>query len=174
VSYHFIGYPEKSKGFIFYCPNRHTKFVEMRHAVFLEDKMMRGHTVPREISLQEKWIYVPTLMIHELIPLMHVHEHTIPTFKVGSLTATPNVNDVPIIQEPEVPNVVIDEEEDQPQNLENDVPNQENLSRSQRVRKSVIPDDFEIYASEEIHMQGDPTLYEEAMRSPHSSKCVKP
>jgi hypothetical protein len=174
VSYHFIGYPEKSKDFVFYCSNRHTKFGEMRHAIFLEDKIMRGRTVPQEISLQEKWVYVPTLMIHEPIPPMTVHEHTIPTFKVGSLMATPNVNDVPIIQEPEVPNAVIDEEEDQPQNLENDVPNQENLRRSQRVRKSVIPDDYEIYASEEIHMEGDPTLYEEAMRSPHSSKCVKP
>jgi hypothetical protein len=47
-----------------------------------------------------------------------------------------------------VSNVVIDEEEDQPQNLENDVPNQENLRRSQRVRKLVIPDDYDIFASE--------------------------
>jgi hypothetical protein len=45
VSYHFIGYLEKSKGFRFYCPNRHTKFVEMRHAVFLEDEMRRRSMV---------------------------------------------------------------------------------------------------------------------------------
>jgi hypothetical protein len=37
VSYHFIGYPDKSKGFCFYCLHRYTKIVEMRHAVFLED-----------------------------------------------------------------------------------------------------------------------------------------
>ena len=42
VSCHFIGYPEKSKGFCFYYPDRHTKFVETRHAVFLEDEMMKG------------------------------------------------------------------------------------------------------------------------------------
>ena len=42
VSCHFIGYLEKSKCFRFYCSNRHIKFVEMRHAVFLEDEMMRG------------------------------------------------------------------------------------------------------------------------------------
>jgi hypothetical protein len=54
VSCHFIGYPEKSKDFYFYCPNRHTKYVEMRHAIFLEDEMMRRSTVPREISLEEK------------------------------------------------------------------------------------------------------------------------
>jgi hypothetical protein len=54
--------------------------------------------------------------------------------------------------------------------LENNVPNQENIRRSQRVRKSAISDDYEIYTSEEIHMEGDPTSYEEAMRSPDSSK----
>ena len=42
VSYHFIGYPEKSKGYRFYCPNRQMKFIETRHAVFLEDDMIRG------------------------------------------------------------------------------------------------------------------------------------
>jgi hypothetical protein len=49
------------------------------------------------------------------------------------------------------------------------VPNQENVRKSQRVRKSAILDDYKIYTSEEIHMEGDPTLYEEAIRSPHSS-----
>jgi hypothetical protein len=170
VSCYFIGYQEKSKGFCFYFPDRHTKYVETRHAIILEDEMMRGSTVPREISLEEKRVYVPTPMIHELIPPIPVYEHIIPTFEVGSSSATPNVNEAPIIQEHEVPNVVIDEEEDQPQNLENNVPNQEIVRRSQRVRKSAIPDDYEIYTSEEIHMEDDPTSYEEAMRSPHSSK----
>jgi hypothetical protein len=50
------------------------------------------------------------------------------------------------------------------------VPNQENVRRSQKVRKSAIPDDYEIYTSEEIHMESDRTSYEEAMMSPHSSK----
>ena len=47
VSCHFIGYLEKSKDFYFYCPDRHTKFVETRHAVFLDDEMMRGSMVAR-------------------------------------------------------------------------------------------------------------------------------
>ena len=42
VSCHFIGYPEKSKGYRFYCPDRQMKFVETSHAVFLEDDMIRG------------------------------------------------------------------------------------------------------------------------------------
>jgi hypothetical protein len=49
VSCHFIGYPDKSKGFHFYCPNRYTKFVEMRHTVFLEVEVIMGSTIHREI-----------------------------------------------------------------------------------------------------------------------------
>jgi hypothetical protein len=170
MSCHFIGYPEKFVGFRFYCPDRHTKYVETGHVIFLEDEMMRGSTMSREISLEEKRIYVPTPIIHELISSVPVQEYISPTFEFGSSSAAPNVNGAPVIQEPEAPIVVIDEEEDQPQNLENNVSNQENIRRSQRVRKSVIPDNYEIYMSEEIHMDGDPTSYEEAMRSPHSSK----
>jgi hypothetical protein len=39
ISYHFIGYPDKSKGYQFYCPERTTKFVDTRHAVILECDM---------------------------------------------------------------------------------------------------------------------------------------
>jgi hypothetical protein len=45
ISYHFTGYPERSKGYRFYCPDRHTKIIETRHAVFLEDNMIRGSMV---------------------------------------------------------------------------------------------------------------------------------
>jgi hypothetical protein len=55
-----------------------------------------------------------TLIIHELIPFVLVQEHISPTFEVGSSSAAPNVNEAPIIQEPKLPNDVIDEEEDQP------------------------------------------------------------
>ena len=37
VSCHFIGYLDKSKGYRFYYPDIHMKFIETRHAVFLED-----------------------------------------------------------------------------------------------------------------------------------------
>jgi len=30
INCHFIGYPKKSKCYSFYCPDRHTKFVETR------------------------------------------------------------------------------------------------------------------------------------------------
>jgi hypothetical protein len=65
VSCHFIGYPERSKGFRFYCPDRFTKFVETRHAVFLEDEMIRGSGTVSKIGLEEKWVYAPNPVIQE-------------------------------------------------------------------------------------------------------------
>jgi hypothetical protein len=65
VSCHLIDYLDKLKGFRFYCPDRYTKIVEIRHAVFLDDEVIRGSTVPREIQLEEKRVYVPTLMVEE-------------------------------------------------------------------------------------------------------------
>jgi hypothetical protein len=65
VSCYFIGNPDKSKGFHFYCPDRYIKIMKTRHAVFLEDDMIRGSTVPREIRLEEKRVCVPTLMVTE-------------------------------------------------------------------------------------------------------------
>jgi hypothetical protein len=53
------------------------------------------------------------------------------------------------------------------------VPNVEAPRRSQKVRRSTILNDYEIYNTEEFHMEGDPTSYEEAMRSAHSSKWLE-
>ena len=54
-----------------------------------------------------------------------------------------------------------------------DVPNVEAPRRSQRVRKSAIPIDYEVYNTEKFQMEDDSTLFEEAMRSDHSSKWLE-
>ena len=53
------------------------------------------------------------------------------------------------------------------------VPQAVALRRSQRERKSAISSDYEVYNIEEVHMEGDPTSYKEAMRSVHSSKWLE-
>jgi hypothetical protein len=63
VSCHFIGYLDKSKGFYLYCPDRYIKIMETRHAIFLEDEVIRGSTVTREIRFEEKRVCVPTPMV---------------------------------------------------------------------------------------------------------------
>ena len=45
--------------------------------------------------------------------------------------------------------------------------------RSQRVKKPANFNDYEDNNSEEVQMQVDPTSFEEAMRSTHSSECLE-
>ena len=42
--------------------------------------------------------------------------------------------------------------------------------RPQRIRKPAISDDYEVYNSEEIQIESDPTSFEEAMKSTNLSK----
>jgi hypothetical protein len=79
LSCHFIGYLDKSKGFYFYCPDRHTKIIEMRHVVFLEDEVIRGSTISQEIRLEEKQIYVPTPMVQE--SFLSIHADVTPKYR---------------------------------------------------------------------------------------------
>ena len=105
VRCHFIGYPEKSKGYPFSCPDRHTKFVEMRHTVFLEDQMVRGSMVARKIDLEEKQVFVPTPMIQE--PFFALPVAAAPTLQntivtapiVSSPVVATNENEEPILQD---------------------------------------------------------------------------
>jgi hypothetical protein len=53
------------------------------------------------------------------------------------------------------------------------VPINEGPRKSQRTRKPAIPKDYEIYISEEIQMEGDRTIFEEVMRSAHSTKWLE-
>jgi hypothetical protein len=183
VSCHFIGYPDKSNGFRFYCSDRYIKIVETRHAVFLEDDMIRGSTVPREIRLEEKRVCVPTPMVAELFfsvpaavtPMTQgnvvaepVADSPVPmaaTPIVGSLMTEVDEELEPVVQEP-----ITNHEEEQQEPPVQDVPHNKPPRRSQRARRSAISNDYEVYVSEEIQMEGDPASFEEAMRNAHSSK----
>ena len=177
VSCHFIGYLEKSKGFCFYCPDRHTKFVETRHAVFLEDEMIRGSMIAREIDLEEKRVYAPTPIIHEpffslpAVAAPTVQDTVVPAPVVIPPVATMNDDEEPVAQDPIEPIATHEGEQQQPQ-TEN-VPIEEAPRRSQRVRKSAISADYEVYNTEEFQMEDDPTSFEEAMKSDHSSKWLE-
>ena len=121
VRCHFIGYLEKSKGFRFYCPDRHTKFVEMRQAVFLEDEMMRGSMVAREIDLEEKRVYAPILMIHEpffslpAVAALTVQDTVVPTPVVIPPMATMKDDEEPFLYDPVESIATHEGEQQQPQ-----------------------------------------------------------
>ena len=76
---------------------------------------------------------------------------------VSSHMATMNEHEEPVLQDPEEPVVTHEGEQQQPhieQASSNETPR-----RSQRVRRSVIPDDYEVYECEEVQMEGDPTSF---------------
>ena len=98
---------------------RYTKFIETRHAAFLEDQMIMGSMVVRKIDLEE------------LIAMDEGEQQQ------------PPVQEMPVAVAP---------------------------SRPQRIRRPIIPDNYEVYNSEEIQMEDDPTSFEETMGSVNSSK----
>jgi hypothetical protein len=129
---------------------------------------------------------VPTLMVAE--PFFSVHAAVTPMLQ-GSVVAEPVVDSpVPVPATPIVgsPMAEVDEEEEpifqepianhkeeqqKPPILE--VPHNEPPRRSKRARRSAISDDYEVYVNEEIQMEGDPTSFEETMRSAHSYKWLE-
>jgi hypothetical protein len=177
VSCHFIGYPDKSRGYHFYCPNKHKKFVETRHAMFLEDDMVRGSMVAQEINLKEKRVYVPTSMVQEpFFSLPIAAAPIVPdTIMIAHVVNSPmtiiNEHEEPVLQNPIEPVVAREEQQQQPhmeQASTNKAPRM-----SQRARKPTISNDYEVYEYKEFQMEGDPTSFEEAMRSAHSSKWLE-
>jgi hypothetical protein len=87
----------------------------------------------------------------------------------------------PIHQEPPEPTAEHEREPPQQPHIEN-VPEPEarneqdfeELRRSKRVRRIAISKEiYKLYNAGIVHMEGDPTSYEEAMSSPHSSKWVE-
>ena len=107
VSYHFVGYPDKSKVYHFYCPHRHTKFVKMRHTTFLEDEMVWGSMAAREINLEENRVHVPTpndsgtIFFSTPVAAVPTVQGTMVTAPVVcSLVATTIENEEPVLQEP--------------------------------------------------------------------------
>ena len=110
----------------------------------------------REIVLEVKWVYASTPMIHE--PFFSLPAIAAPV--VIPPVATMN-DDEESSQDPIEPIATHEGEQQQPQ-IE-DVPNVKAPSRSQRVRKSAISADYEVYNTKEFQMEDDPTSFEEAM-----------
>jgi hypothetical protein len=139
--------------------------------------MIKKSMVAREIDPEEKRVCVPTPMIQEPffeLPVLDapiVRDTVVPTPIVSSLVATMNNDEVHVSQDLIETDATDEGEQQQPQT--EDVPNVEVPRRSQKIRRSAIPDDFEVYNTEEFQMEDDSTLFEEAMRSNNSSKWLE-
>ena len=136
-----------------------------------------GSMVAREISFEEKRVYMATPMVQgpfftiPVVVVPTVQDTVVTTLIVSSPVATMNDDEEPVPQDP-IETIATHEGEQQQPRIEN-VPIEEAPRRSQRVRKSAIPDDYEVYECQEFQMKGDPTSFEEAMRSAHSFKWLE-
>ncbi|GKE36740.1 putative RNA-directed DNA polymerase [Tanacetum coccineum] len=59
----FIGHPERSKGYRFYCPSHGTRIIETHHAEFLENANNSGSGSFRRIELQEAQDETPIINV---------------------------------------------------------------------------------------------------------------
>ena len=113
--------------------------------------------IAQEIDLEEKRVYAPTSMIHEpFFSLLAVVAPTVQDIVVSAPVvippvATMNDDEEPILQDPVEPIATNKGEQQQPH----------------------IPTDYEVYNTEKFQMEDDPTSFEEAMRSDHSSKWLE-
>ena len=59
ISGYFIGYPEKSKGYRFYCPNHSLRIVEIGNAKFIETGEVSGSDDRQLMEIKEIKINIP-------------------------------------------------------------------------------------------------------------------
>uniref|UniRef100_A0A803LV75 Retroviral polymerase SH3-like domain-containing protein n=1 Tax=Chenopodium quinoa TaxID=63459 RepID=A0A803LV75_CHEQI len=136
VSGYFIGYPDKSKGYRFYCPNHSTRIVETGNARLIENSVSNEL---RKVEIEEIRVDIPPPFLPTEIvapqPSFHVEDHE------------QHDGDSSLLPE----NVAIENDVEPPQPAA--------LRRSQRERKSVISDDYVVYLQEsdfDIGIRKDP------------------
>ena len=141
--------------------------------------MIRESTAARKIDLEEKRVFVPTLMTQEpyfSLPVVAApieQETAVPTLVVSSPDVAENENEEHVphdqIEPDQIEPAAMDEGEPQQPPVQ-EIPVPVAPGRPQRIRKRAISDNYEVYNSEKVQNEGDRTSFEEAMKSANSSK----
>ena len=71
ISGYFIGYPDKSKGYKFYCLNHNVRIVETDNSRFLENGEISGSNEPRKVDVEEIRVDIPPLFLPQEIIVPH-------------------------------------------------------------------------------------------------------
>ncbi|XP_028124521.1 uncharacterized protein LOC114321552 [Camellia sinensis] len=127
ISRYFIGYPDKSKGYKFYCPNHSMRIVETGNARFLENGEISGSEKTRVVNFEEIRVDMPTfdpyrkIVVPQTIPQAEGNEQH------NENPSPPHVS--PFHEDTTIENIV-------------EPPQPAVLRRSQRERKPVIPNDY--------------------------------
>ena len=125
ISGYFIGYPDKSKWYKFYCLNHSVRIVETGNARFLENGDISGSNEPRKVGVEEIRVDIPQLFLRQEIivpqPVQQVEENEQHN-RDGSLP--PKNIAIKNVLEP---------------------PQPKPLRRSERERRPTIKDDYMVY-----------------------------
>ena len=149
---YFIGYPDHSKGYRFYCPTRGTRIVESLTAKFLEfdvADVVCSQSILEDVHDDHVSVSLPIMVSNENMDDQHEDTNDLPL---------PIVNPTPVV-DPIQPQVV----EELP------------VRRSIRERRSAISDDYIVYLGENDYDIGhvvDPKTYKEAISSGNSKLWV--
>ena len=155
ISGYFIGYPEKSKGYRFYCPNHSTRIVETGNARFLENGEISGSEKSRKVSFDEVRVDIPTILPRQEVVTPQNNQQS-------EENEQHEVNDFPLHEDIAIENNV-------------EPPQPAVLRRSQRERRSAIPNDYVVYLQEsdfDIGIKKDPVSFSQAISSDDSTKWV--
>ena len=118
-------YPDKSKGYKFYCPNHSVRIVEIGNVRFLENGEISGSNEPRKVDVEEIRVNIPPLFLPQEIIVPQPVEENEQHNRDGSLP---------------LENIAIENVVESPQPAP--------LRRSQRERRPAITDDYVVYLQE--------------------------
>jgi transposase InsO family protein len=147
ISGYFIG----SKGYRFYCPNHSTRIVETGNARFIENGENSGSKDPQNVEIKEVRVQVPLTRAFTstiVVPCAQTHND-----QVEQQVNDPESDNEPIVEQPQ--EIV--------------------LRRSQRERRSAIPDDYVVYLQElenDLGIDKDPVSFSEAINCNNSDKWL--
>ena len=164
ISGYFIGYPEKSKGFRFYCPNHTTRIIESGNARFIENDEVSERETPRKVDIKEMRVQIPLTCIPNQAILPPIVTQVIEPINKPDEQYEGQINDLIThneiaINEPRV---------DEPQPIA--------LRRSQRENRSAIPNDYVVYlhkSESDLGIENDLVTFSQAMNDVNSNKWLE-
>ena len=166
ISGYFIGYPERSKGYRFYCPNHSTRIVESGNARFIENGSVSGSVGARDVEIRE--------------PLMDQNPSNNPSqIEVPITVAQPqsmNMEQQQMDAPSPIMDAIVQEEEENAQVNEQVRPQEEIVSRwSTREKRLAISNDYIVYALEhesDFSIDNDSVSFDQAMSGENSDKLL--
>ncbi|RVX20917.1 Retrovirus-related Pol polyprotein from transposon TNT 1-94 [Vitis vinifera] len=165
VSYYFVGYSERSRGFKLYDPSTRSLF-ETDNAKFIEDVELSEREPLRKVVFEEEYVSIP------IITTEHGHimfDDTIHNVQpITEIVDTPEIPPAQVIE----PIQVHKEVTQQPQEPQVQVP----LRKSTRKMKSAISNDYVVYLQKhefDMGLEDDPISVSQVKQSFDSEKWIE-